>query len=306
MSITTQPPDVIELPEPTQAQPPRLERPARALVGWMQPDQLALHLCGKRMNEQPSEDQIEQSAKARSTVLGRPEATPAESVFLETPDKLREYEARLQLNAIARQYFAEGWRVAVADLTKVRAFQPAVFTEQAVERVSGVDEKDVLALAELSLPMVEKLDFPLQFDEAKNAWIITSPDLNLRVFGHFAGPVAGGEDGPPVPAVGFIAGALPSMMKVVEFDGRHYLTDGYHRAFGFLSRGITHVPVMTRQIDQFEELGLPVGMLPQGAYLGTRPPHLPDYLDDAVSATVMLPIAQKVIVIQALELTPTG
>jgi hypothetical protein len=43
-------------------------------------------------------------------------------------------------------------------------------------------------------------------------------------------------------------------------------------------------------------------MLPQGAYMGPRPPTLPDYLDDAVSATVQAPATQKLILVQALEL----
>jgi hypothetical protein len=47
-------------------------------------------------------------------------------------------------------------------------------------------------------------------------------------------------------------------------------------------------------------------MLPQGAYLGERPPLLPDFLDDRVSAAVKVAAFQKLIVIQAIELTPLG
>jgi hypothetical protein len=36
------------------------------------------------------------------------------------------------------------------------------------------------------------------------------------------------------------------------------------------------------------------------------PPLLPDYLDDAVSADTLAPLVTKMIVIQALEVTPLG
>jgi hypothetical protein len=47
-------------------------------------------------------------------------------------------------------------------------------------------------------------------------------------------------------------------------------------------------------------------MLPQDEYRGPRPPVLADYLDDSVSAAVRVPAAQKLIVVQALELQPLG
>ncbi len=42
-------------------------------------------------------------------------------------------------------------------------------------------------------------------------------------------------------------------------------------------------------------------MLKREAYLGRRPPLLPDYLDDAVSADVLLPRERRLIMIQAQE-----
>src|SRR5437016_1945530 len=86
-----------------------------------------------------------------------------------------------------------------------------------------------------------------------------------------------------------------------------YLRDSYHRAFGLLSLGITHVPAFVRDITTFEELVAdPRTMLPQDSYQGQRPPVLTDYLDETVSAAGQLPVVHKMIIIQALELTPIG
>jgi hypothetical protein len=53
-------------------------------------------------------------------------------------------------------------------------------------------------------------------------------------------------------------------------------------------------------------LGLGAGLFGTDVYLGARPPPLSDFLDDAVAADVPIPIVQKMIVIQGMELTPLG
>jgi hypothetical protein len=68
-------------------------------------------------------------------------------------------------------------------------------------------------------------------------YTITSPNPNLKVVGNFHDQPA---DGPP--GFGFRAAVTTSFLQVVRFQGRLVLRDGYHRACGLLSRGITHVP----------------------------------------------------------------
>jgi hypothetical protein len=41
-------------------------------------------------------------------------------------------------------------------------------------------------------------------------------------------------------------------------------------------------------------------------YLGERPPVLADFLNDQIAADVRVPAAQKMLVVQGLELTPLG
>jgi hypothetical protein len=47
-------------------------------------------------------------------------------------------------------------------------------------------------------------------------------------------------------------------------------------------------------------------MLPQSAWLGQRPPLLRDYHDDRVAESVRLPAQRKMVIVQALELSPQG
>jgi hypothetical protein len=59
-------------------------------------------------------------------------------------------------------------------------------------------------------------------------------------------PVSGG---PPI--FGFAVALNPSYMQVVHYRGRYFLRDGYHRAYGLLSRGITVVPAFVRETTTF-------------------------------------------------------
>jgi hypothetical protein len=69
--------------------------------------------------------------------------------------------------------------------------------------------------------------------------------------------------------------------------------------------GVTWAPVFLRDFDSIQQL-VPPGMLPQEAFLGERPPTLRDYADTEVSAEIQVPASQKVVVVQALELSPRG
>jgi hypothetical protein len=247
----------------------------------------------------PSDVALNRAAAAREAVAARPAGVKQEGIIASALSDLDNHISVLKQHPAAAAYFAEGWQVAIADLRRVCAFQPSVFIDRAVERVRGADPHDMRSLAAVSLPIPEPSTLPVQFDEASNVWLFSAPNPNLRIMGRFGGQVQ-----PGVVAFGFIVAVAPSFLQVVNFQGRLFLRDGYHRAVGFLQRGISAVPVFTREFGNLESLNLPAGALPQAACFGDRPPSLSDYLDDTVSVEVQLPALQKMVVIQGLEVTP--
>ncbi len=281
--------------------PPRIVRPARALIGWMPADQAERVQHGNRQDVVPSAESKARAAGARETVAARAPGINQDGAISPAPNELDPHIAALRQHPAAASYFAEGWEVALIDLRRVCAVQPNVFVDHAEERVRDVDPADLRSIAAVSLPVPAESQLPAQFDESKNVWLLTAPNPNLRIMGHF-----GGQLQPGVVGFGFIVAISASFLQVAQFQGRLYLRDGYHRAVGFLQRGISVVPAFTRAFGPLESLGLPPGMLPQGAYFGDRPPCLPDYLDDSVSVPVQLPASQKMLVIQGLEVTPIG
>lgn len=273
-------------------------RPGRALIGWMQTDIAVRLLNGNDASASMSNAHISMVNKAQVAVATRAAGVDQVGILSPATGDLAGHIAQLRQFGPAQAMFSEGWEVALANLLRVCAFQPVVFVDSARDRVNTVDFLDLQSLARMSLPLTAPAQLPVQFDQVRNTFAILSQNPNLRIASTYSGPAANSGG---VQVLGFTVGMAPSFMQVVEFQGRYFLRDGYHRALGLLSAGVQQVPVFFRHIRLVEEL-FPAGMLPQGAFLGDRPPILPDYSSNLVSADVELPALQKLVAIQGLEL----
>jgi hypothetical protein len=103
-------------------------------------------------------------------------------------------------------------------------------------------------------------------------------------------------------AYGFVVAATPSFMQVAKHRGRLVLRDGYHRAHGFLQRGVPIVPAFYREFGDDEQLGIPAGLFAPNIYLGERPPLLPDYTADVVSGEADLPSPERIIALPSVQI----
>lgn len=276
-------------------------RPCRALIGWLPAAQGEMILAGNTMGKELTAEQREVARSAREVVANRFAGVGKAQVISDLPTELDDHIAQLRQSPAGAAMFQEGWDVALVDLSRVCAFQPHVVADAAVERVENVKADDLAAIAAITLPTSPAEPPRVQFDPTKQAYMAISQNTNLRIAGTANGPT---PDGSGAIMLGFAVMVSRSFLQVVRFQDRFLLRDGYHRAYGFLSRGITHVPAFTHDMQTIEEV-LPPGMyLPQHSYLGDRPPYLPDYLDDQVACTVHLPASQKMVLIQGIELNP--
>ncbi len=276
-------------------------RAARALIGWMSPAEAEGALALLAHNGGAPVDHAGRAQAAREAVAARPEFTPPAHAVHEPNDALVQYADALREQPGVTQFLGEGWEVAMVDVGPACPLHPIVFVEDHDERVSGADADDVVSLAAVSLPSPASLDLPVQHDPVNNTFTISSPNPNLRILASSAGQSSLGMRG-----FVFQVGITPSFVKVARIGDRLIVCDGHHRALAFLRRGINAIPALVRRFTSIQELHLSPGMFPAEVVLGDRPPTLADYLDDAVSADVMRPAANKVIVIQALELRPLG
>lgn len=287
------------LPGITETVP--LQPTGRALIGWMTENEATLWLSGRRSDLQNRDEYRQKAQLARSAVSARPSGIDQANTTGPVPPELDAHIKALHQDSAAVQFFNEGWQVSIVDLSKVCAAQPHVNTTLSTQRVDGLQADDLKSLAALSLPIATPTAFPASFDHAKNAWIFSSANPNLRIGGTF-----NGQSQPGQPMFGFVVTISTSFLSVAMYQGRYLLRDGYHRAFGLLSKGISRVPAFVREVATYEELAFPAGMLPQVAFLGERPPILLDYSDENVSAQVQAPPTQKMVLIQALEFNIPG
>lgn len=275
-------------------------RPARALIGWMTKEEGQLYLAGRQTNKSNNPEFIEKLTLARNSVQSRGINIDQSNLFDDIPKELNDYLDKFKSIEAAKAYLNEGWEVRIADLRKVCALQPVVFWDHATERTSSANISNIVSIAEVTLPLSNTIDLPLQFDPARNTWIITSRNPNLKIVGHFSTQMQG------LPSCGFAFTISPSFVQVVSYRGRFLLRDGYHRSLGLLTRGVSKVPVLYKEFSEYDDLGLGQGMLTPEAYLGKYPPLLSDYILDDVSTEVLLPATQKLIVVQGMEMGLIG
>ena len=269
----------------------------KALIGWMDRHDALVMLSGQRGEWRDRREHAERVEAAKMAVARRPQCIDHSDSLGDCPGMLSRHIEMLKRQPTTATYFKEGWQVVMVDLAKVCAIQPHLCADQATDRVGDMDPRDFETLASISIPIEEPLPMSMSFDKAKQAWILSSPNMNLRIVGHYNFQVR-----PGVTGIGFAVETVSSFMQVISYQGRYLLRDGYHRAYAFLRRGIRRVPVFFREFPTLRDVAQLNKMLPQEAFLGDRPPLLRDYFDDEVCADVELEAAKKVIIIQGMEL----
>ena len=187
-------------------------RPARALIGWMQQAEAQLMLAQRMLQLAEDQNHADSALAARELVAARQPLIADPHALAEPDIDLAEYISTFVAQPDYQPFLAEGWSVKIVDLGKVVALQPMVFWDHAQERTHAAVAGDMLALARLTLPTRTGPEpLPVQFDPARNTWMITSRNPNLRILGPFSGPVDVGV-GHQVTGCGFVVAITSSFL----------------------------------------------------------------------------------------------
>jgi hypothetical protein len=283
--------------------PVRLEREARILLGWFADDMAQRLLTSQRADVQLTPEQIELLEHARGAVSEIPQINQ-EGILEPVSSDIADHVSQFLANPAAQPYVQEGWTVGIVDLSRVYALQPSVFVDHVDARTRDVIAEDLASIAAVTLPLPQTdVNLNVQFDQQRQAFMVSSPNPNLRVAsgGMFQSPDSG------APMIGFAVQMQPSFVQVAKYQDKYILRDGYHRSVGLLKRGIQRVPCLVHDGMTLNALlPQPAGMLTHEVFAGERPPTIADYWRDEVSATVSLPASHKMVIIQALELGVIG
>jgi len=189
---------------PTQSTQPHVgsplpgfaQRHARALIGWLPINDGALWLAGRQLNQQPNPRHIALGEAARLIVAARAPGIDQAGVVADLPGEAEAHITALNADPVGAQVLAEAGLPKLVDLSRVCAARPQILTEDASRRVEGISAGDFARLAHVTLPPPTPPQIPLAFDPIKNSWIVSSPNPNLRVVGHFNTTVAAGRNVP--------------------------------------------------------------------------------------------------------------
>jgi len=104
----------------------------------------------------------------------------------------------------------------------------------------------------LSIAMPDKLeDLPTQVSVQSNSIVITSLSRNLRLQDAVKVSIPGSEGRD---LFGIQVGPAAPITQIARVDGRCYLRNGFHRAVGMAQRGVTHIPALLIDMENYEEV----------------------------------------------------
>jgi hypothetical protein len=143
-------------------------------------------------------------------------------------------------------------RFQVVNIPKLFAWQFGVVTENKASAACAALSPDAPLEQLLPLCLPTAIDDPaVDIHEVEDGFVIESTDVNTRVI---AGSL---QDMPDLRLHGRGAafGAGNPWVHVACFEGKYYLSNGYHRAAGLLKAKITRMPCLVQDVSDFKETG---------------------------------------------------
>jgi hypothetical protein len=283
---------------------PLVQRPVRALLGWLNEAEAYQFLLGRQPT--PADDVTalrQQWLAARLAVASRPPYSDTNVIVeMDDPTLVETIRARTEIQAA---FPGQQWRPAYVELSQVVSLQKLIHLEGLEARVAEI-QADSPALLELCLPTSQQLPPSGAIVDLDNKGLtLSSLNPNLRIMGNqlAEAQVSLAPGLPPMraQAVTLFVSIGSSYLNLGWYQNRAILRDGYHRAAALLQAGISRVPCLVIEVRSLEELGCPPGAVAYDVLFGERPPTLSDFWDETVTCEVMRPAIRKVLRIRGDE-----
>jgi hypothetical protein len=270
-------------------------RSGRVLLGFMSEEEAAAFVSAQTVAswDELRPEWLDARAAYEDLPLFEPQPPKLEDLPLET---MAEVDA-IQASPPFQQHFADKEvRFAMVGLEHIVAFQQFVDTQFSTE-LAGRDlseNDDLLGKIKLCLPRDFNADVSVALDEPTRTATLATLSRNLNVVGMQAGQT------PDQPfAVTFFVALGGNWVQIIEFEGRYFLKNGYHRVWLLHSRGDQSVPAIVTKATTVEEIGAGPGFFPPALILSERPPLFRHFVDARLAPEVRLKSTMKVIRLSA-------
>lgn len=224
-----------------------------SLVGFMDRDQALGYLKGQCVPDDASPDALatQWSAARLQLGMGFPDAGQPQCQPL--PAGFESHVRALEEVPQAKTFLREDWQLCLVDIEPLLAFQFHIDLSRSEAVCAALPAAPTLADAvpfclpagPPAIPPIYSAKQPSD-NQRMQSIVIKSPSLNLRILdrGYFE----------KLDAVGVQLGVVPPFVQVVQFRGRFYLRNGYHRAHGLCRSGLKQVPCFFKAMDNFEHV----------------------------------------------------
>jgi len=286
-----------------------MEEQSKWLLAWLNEDKAIVALLG------PASVPGEELGHLRRKWQEAKAALMRRHPYRQTTRTLSPFQGKLKERATAYQqrpdvvHALQGldWGIGNVDLRWLLSFRWSVIEQDAVKRAEVIAPNDPDSLFSFCLPEYgQGLRVASRIDADRKAITFRSLDPKLGIGLPLVADVevspGPGEAGRTEKFMGFPVHFGVPFIQVVEFRGRLFLKDGYHRCYGLLRRSIHKIPcVCIRARDLAETGAAETGSIPYDILFGDRPPYVSDFLDDSVSQAVTRVAQTKMVRVTAAE-----
>jgi hypothetical protein len=249
-------------------------------------------------------------AQPRVQALIQSEAGIADTIQIEEVPAQSGSAIEAMLNSdLVRKAFQLQYGVGVVEIDKLVAAQRAVNLEYVDQlRADFKDDLSFDALAKICLSSDRKVS-PIQHLElGQNVHAFSSPSSDLRFLGSFLienltpdlMTYAQGGGSPAAAVISLIGyGAYP--INVYKVGPRVVLANGFHRVYTLRSLGVSHIPVLIQQADNWQLEFPPVvaGVQREYLILHPRPVLMKDFFEQGFTATIHVRNRLKLVTVQS-------
>ena len=265
------------------------------LIAWKL-DEYSYRHTGINLNKDELSDKCE---RAKRDLIERVDYEQCSALLsAETACIQHLLDAHAQRAELQQEYKGLDWTLGVVDLRRLLAFQRRLVFDHELGLLQQIpQQQDWPALLSFSFGSVRDMTYKMTVHEMNGQFSgltlqSCNPDLQLR----------------PLTKSGFYGSSPFSLFggspffEVVEFHGRWFLRDGYHRAYRLLQAGVNHLPAVVIRARTIEEVGATQPwFFGEVELFSSHPPRVLDFLEDSLVLHYKRPRLVKKISIRVEE-----
>lgn len=218
-----------------------------ALIGFMDRDRAIRFLRESCCPIDPSEPALEALWNGARRTIGQPTPNAGFPEILPVPVEGQPYVAALTSGVYANIFANPTYTVMLVEIAPLLAFQHSVDITRSAHHCAHLSPRPSLAeLLPVALPLAP-IQEQISVAQQPQSMVLKSRSLNVRaeIQGMLQPNVLGMQFGVSLP-----------FAHVVRFNGRCYLHNGFHRTYGALQAGATHMPVIFRDVADAASAGI--------------------------------------------------